>query len=499
MKFTKLYFAVIGLLLAFGFQSCSNNETSIENDNLVEGNNGIYDETIEGNNSRVQFKLVDAPGPYDEVWVHIIDIQYNSSEDDEGWRSFESFDEVTVDLRQLVAGNSLLLADEIIESGMLTQIRLILDDEGNEVVIGAERFNLDTPSAQQSGLKIKLNETLEPGYTYSYILDWDVNKSIVEAGKSGKYILKPVINASAEASSGSISGNVVGKLNISDSDPVVLADVEVNVYAIGTPDNIYVTNSITDGNGDFLIQGLDPEQSYVFKINHDGYEEYMTLDGNEIAIVAGEVTMLTESIELLLQKSIVGNVTGEVLGADPVSLEGVTVNVFASSDTETLLYSAITDTDGNFFFRGLNTDTYILKIIHIGYENYMTPDGNEIIVVAGEVTTPGESIELLLLKSIIGKVTDSDGDVEGAKVDVFSTSDDTTSLGSYTTSSDGIFFFKGLVSGDYVLKIIGPDGDDEGTDSDYKPYITPTVDPDKPIEVKDGETTDVENIIIEKL
>lgn len=450
MKFTKLYFAIVGLLIAFGLQGCVDGENE---SSTLDDNNSI----IEGNNSRVQFKLVDAPGPYDEVWVHIIDIQYNSSEDEGGWRSFESFEEVTVDLRQLVAGNSLLLADEIIESGMLKQIRLILSEEGNEVVIGGESFNLDTPSAQQSGLKIKLNEELEPGFTYSYVLDWDVNKSIVEAGKSGKYILKPVINASAEASSGSIAGNVVGKLNIDDADPVVLEGVEVNVYAVGTPDNIYITNSITDENGDFILQGLDPEQSYVLEIIHEGYEEYMTIEGNEINVVAGEVTVLSESIELLLPKSITGNVKGEVLGTDPVSLDGVTVIIFASSDPETMLFSTITDSEGNFFFRGLDSDAYVLKINHDGYEEYMTQEGNEIEVVAGELTVLDE-IVLLLYKSITGnisgEVVDADPvSLEGVTVNIFASSDTDTLLYTAITDSEGIFFFRGLDTGAYVLKI----------------------------------------------
>ena len=39
-------------------------------------------------------------------------------------------------------------------------------------------------------------------------MDWDVQKSIVKAGNSGNYNLKPVIRVTAEANSGTISGRI---------------------------------------------------------------------------------------------------------------------------------------------------------------------------------------------------------------------------------------------------------------------------------------------------
>ena len=141
------------------------------------------------NTSRVQLKLIDAPGDYQEVNVEIIDVLYNSTENDEGWKSIteDDFSPIIVDLTELIAGNELLLSDVIIPSGMLQQIRLVLGDNNTLVVEGeANPINLDTPSGQQSGLKLKTNTELEPGYSYTFILDWDVQKSVVKAGNSGK-------------------------------------------------------------------------------------------------------------------------------------------------------------------------------------------------------------------------------------------------------------------------------------------------------------------------
>ena len=73
------------------------------------------------NSSRVILKLVDSEGDYEEVNVEIIDIQYNSSDEDGGWQSFtpEEGYPIQTDLTELIAGNELLLSDEIIPSGRM--------------------------------------------------------------------------------------------------------------------------------------------------------------------------------------------------------------------------------------------------------------------------------------------------------------------------------------------------------------------------------------------
>ena len=124
------------------------------------------DRETDNETSRVQLVLVDAPGDYEEVNVEIIDIQYNSSEGEKGWKSFtpENGYPIQVDLTKLIAGNDLLLTDEIIPAGTFKQIRLILSDN-NTVLLegGTTPVHLDTPSAEQSGLKIMLDENLEGG------------------------------------------------------------------------------------------------------------------------------------------------------------------------------------------------------------------------------------------------------------------------------------------------------------------------------------------------
>lgn len=264
MKAIKPLIIIITIIISFAiFQSCNNDS--------------------DDNTARVQLKLVDEPGDYLEVNVEIIDIQYNSSESEEGWASFDLENPINVDLTELIAGNSLLLVDQIIPSGMLKQIRLVLSDNNTLVIEGeggeaGESIHLNTPSAQQSGLKLNLNEELIGGFSYTFILDWVVQESIVEAGNSGMYNLKPVIKVNAEVNSGSISGVVIETI---DEVPFAMEGVTIEAYTLGDE---FVTDTSTDSEGNFLFQGL-VEGSYVLKISLTDYEAY---ESSEIVVTIGD-------------------------------------------------------------------------------------------------------------------------------------------------------------------------------------------------------------------
>jgi hypothetical protein len=268
-KFVNLFFGV--LIIALSSVSCSD------------------DKTIDPeNSSRVILKLVDAEGDYDEVNVEIVDIQYNSSEEDTGWQSFapEGGYPIQTDLTELIAGNELLLSDEVIPSGWMQQIRLVLSENNTLKLEDQEDLiPLKTPSAQQSGLKIKLNQELDPGFSYTFILDWDVQRSVVEAGNSGQYILKPVIRANAEVNSGSVSGIVVADL-IGD-ESTELFPQEAVVVGIYNAEDEYVTETLTDAEGKFMVQGLSPGK---YRIQIETLEYIPYVSPNPVSIAAGQVT-----------------------------------------------------------------------------------------------------------------------------------------------------------------------------------------------------------------
>ena len=104
-KFPKLLLAL--LFTGLSFVGCSEDQT-------IDSDKG----------SRVILKLVDAEGDYEQVNVEIIDIQYSSSEEDGGWQSFtpEGGYPIQTDLTKLIAGNELLLSDEVLPSGWMKPV-----------------------------------------------------------------------------------------------------------------------------------------------------------------------------------------------------------------------------------------------------------------------------------------------------------------------------------------------------------------------------------------
>lgn len=230
--------------------------------------------------SRISVKLMDDPGDYENVFIDVIDVMVkfdeDDNDDDSGWQSLEAINTGIYDLLELTGGVNVLLVDDYeIPSGTLKQIRLILGED-NTVVIDGETFPLRTPSAQQSGLKIQVNEILEGNFGYTFLLDFDVDESIVMAGNSGNINLKPVIRATVEASTGAIGGNVT---------PI---DVQME---ISTTNGVDTISAFTDEDGYFVLVGL-PQGSYTVTVTPDPTSELATQSIENVEVNVGEITDL---------------------------------------------------------------------------------------------------------------------------------------------------------------------------------------------------------------
>lgn len=204
--------------------------------------------------TKFSVKMTDAPGAYQSIMLNVKEIQVITSE---GTTTMPVGDE-PFDILDFRMGRDTLLASEDIAAGQLQEIRLVLNDTGNEVIIDDVRHNLTTPSAQSSGLKLKINADLTAGTEYTLLLDFDAAKSIVKTG-SNKYILKPVIRAIPQSVSGALKGLI---------SP---ASSNADVYAITGMDTI---GTIADSTGNFYFRGLKqgsykvdivPDSPYVSK------------------------------------------------------------------------------------------------------------------------------------------------------------------------------------------------------------------------------------------
>ncbi len=212
------------------------------------------DDDQNANTARLTVHMTDAPGDYDAVWVDVVDVRIkaDASTDEEGWVSVGNITTGVYDLLSLTGGVTQLLADANVPAGPLGQIRLVLGNN-NTVVINGESQPLSTPSAQQSGLKLQVNQNLEAGKSYEYLLDFDVDKSIVSAGSAGGFILKPVIRLAAMEGTGTISGEVQPS-NFQSLVRAKNASNDISAY--------------TDASGNFVLHGV-PAGTYQVTVTSE--------------------------------------------------------------------------------------------------------------------------------------------------------------------------------------------------------------------------------------
>lgn len=231
--------------------------------------------------AKVAIRMTDAPGDYDAVYIDVQDVMIKAgtdTDDGKGWVSLEGVTPKVYNLLELTGGVDVLLADDIVPAGFLGQVRLVLG-ENNSVVKDGVTYPLKTPSAQQSGLKIKVNQTLVGGVIYEFLLDFDVAHSIVvQAGNSGIFNLHPVIRVSSTATSGVIKGNVSPALE----GYQVLASVQVGDETV---------SAYADESGFFQINGV-PAGTYEVKLTPEegsGKAEKLIPD---VVVVNGEINNL---------------------------------------------------------------------------------------------------------------------------------------------------------------------------------------------------------------
>ncbi len=162
----------------------------------------------------LQVSLTDAPAcGYEAVYVTVVGVRVHKSEaagdGDGGWVDLPlptpyTTSGLRINLLDLTNGVLQGLGRVVLPAGQYTQMRLILADNAgssapfaNSVLpVGGVETELSTPSAQKSGLKIKINAEVPAGQVAHVVIDFDACKSVVKRGHSGKgYNLKPVLNA----------------------------------------------------------------------------------------------------------------------------------------------------------------------------------------------------------------------------------------------------------------------------------------------------------------
>jgi hypothetical protein len=142
----------------------------------------------ESRTAPVRILLTDKPADLYSKNVQIDAIQVQVNQDNDSWIPINTKDSI-YNLLDLQNGITTLIAQDTIPAGVLQQVRFILGD-GNKVVVNGLSYPLATPSAEESGLKIKIGQSLNE-ILNTFTLDFDAALSINE--ENGAYKLHPVI------------------------------------------------------------------------------------------------------------------------------------------------------------------------------------------------------------------------------------------------------------------------------------------------------------------
>lgn len=237
-----------------------------------------------GSTGTLRLALTDAPScGFDAVHVTVQKVRVHQSStaggNDAGWSEIVLNPARRVDLLSLTNGVLMELGQIPLPTGKYTQMRLVLADNNTSQPLanavsptGASEVALKTPSGQQSGVKTNINIDIAENKMADFVLDFDACKSVVQAGASGQYLLKPVVSVIPRYVSG-VQGYV---------DPALGAGAtRVSLQVNGT----IVKATVPDSTGKFLLQPVAP----------GNYTLVMAAPGRTTTVVTG-VPVVAETV-----------------------------------------------------------------------------------------------------------------------------------------------------------------------------------------------------------
>lgn len=273
-------------------------------------------EDMEGN-GKISLNVTDAP--IDEegvtgVYVTFTGVAYQK--DGGAWETFEGFEgPVTINLLELQNGKTTLLGDFNAGAGNYTGIRFQLDAETEGSASSTAgcyityedgtKEPLFVPSGAQTGYKVIADFTVPVSGTVGVTTDFDLRKSVVKAGASGKFLLKPTIRAVVDSESGEIKGNISN--TVDQKNYVVFAyaegtytEEEATAASSESPNfPNAITSTAVEANGDYVLAFLEPQAYDLIYVEMDAEGKASVVEtASSISVESGESVVVDITVEL---------------------------------------------------------------------------------------------------------------------------------------------------------------------------------------------------------
>lgn len=263
----------------------------------------------------LRLAMTDAPScGYDHVYVTVDRIRVNqsatASNSDAGWSELVVPNQ-RIDLLNLTNGVLQELGSLPLAAGSYQQVRLVLAANPNNptpanplanalVLAGSTtEIPLATPSGQQSGYKLQAHFDVTGWQVADMVMDFDACKSIVKAGNSGIYNLKPVV-AVIERLTTQIVGYVGTELLA--NDVVVSTRDPQNNLRSTVPDPI---------TGKFTLAYLPESTNYTVVVSGQNLTT-AAVTSVPVSLATGTTQITTAAAPIRPASSTVGTVTGTV-------------------------------------------------------------------------------------------------------------------------------------------------------------------------------------------
>ena len=260
---------------------------------------------------------------YKAVYVTIDEVQVHMKGDDKkdsNWKVVaKPSPKKTFNLLDLVNGVRQELGIAELAAGGYTQMRLIIGkipDDGINILSQKHPYanyviennddlhELKIPSGFQTGIKVVHGFTISLNQTTELILDFDASRSVIQAGKSGQWLLKPTIKVLNTEEYSIIDGVVIYVFQPPQGLEGALISAQIfNSSAQDEKDEVIVqTSTISVQNGEYSVF-VQPDT-----YNLVAYKKGFSPDCAEITTASGS----TEMQNFYLQSATAGIVTGDV-------------------------------------------------------------------------------------------------------------------------------------------------------------------------------------------